>query len=188
MFRTLVKTTAIATLAAYAFLAGGPILLVAALAFSALGDFFLSRDGDTAFLAGMAAFFAAHLAYIPLFLSFSQSNLIAERWPIALSLLVVSFGLLRLLWQHLGSFRAPVVAYMLVIFAMGIAALNLPTQGAQGLILLGAFSFILSDSILAIEKFYLPDGHPATKLTPYGVWVFYWFAQVLILFGTLGST
>ena len=42
----------------------GPLLLFAALALSAVGDAFLSREGDRAFLGGLASFLAAHLAYI----------------------------------------------------------------------------------------------------------------------------
>lgn len=189
IFRTFVKTAAIASLAAYAALSGGPILLIAAFGLSALGDYFLSRDGDTPFLLGMAAFFAAHLAYIPLFLNLGLGgDLIMARWPVALVILVYAAVFYRILWPGLGSFRLPVAAYSLAIAVMGLAALSLPTAAAKGAILLGAASFILSDSILAIEKFRLPPTHPAARLTPYAVWFFYGLAQMLILFGSLNAT
>ncbi len=185
-FRTLVKTTAIACLAAYAALSGGPLLLVAGLALSALGDFFLSRDGDTPFLAGMAAFFAAHLAYIPLFLNLGEgAALISQRWPLCLAMAIYAGVLNRILWPGLGAFRLPVAGYSLAIAFMGFAALGLPASGGTGLILLGAGFFILSDSILAVEKFRLPETATAARFTPYGVWGFYWLAQALITFGVL---
>ncbi len=52
--RTVIKTLAIAALAALAVIMDGPWLLVAALALSALGDLFISRDGEAAFLVRFA--------------------------------------------------------------------------------------------------------------------------------------
>ena len=58
--RTIIKTLSIAALAALAVIMDGPLLLVAALALSALGDLFISRDGEAAFLAGLGSFLLAH--------------------------------------------------------------------------------------------------------------------------------
>lgn len=66
--RSAAKTLAVALLAALAVMQGGPPLLVAALALSAAGDAFLSRDGEKAFLGGLASFLVAHVAYVVLFL------------------------------------------------------------------------------------------------------------------------
>ena len=60
------KTLAVALLAVLVVVESGPLLLFAALALSAAGDAFLSREDDRAFLAGLASFLAAHLAYIAL--------------------------------------------------------------------------------------------------------------------------
>ncbi|MFT4717541.1 MAG: putative membrane protein YhhN [Paracoccaceae bacterium] len=185
-FRTLVKTAAILCLAFYVYLSGGPFFLVAALCLSALGDFFLSRDGDRMFLAGMVAFFAAHLAYIPLFVSLGYGGeMILNRWPIVVLLSVFAIVLFRLLWPHLGALRTPVAVYFVAIGAMFLSALGLPTTGSAGLVLIGALSFIISDSVLALEKFYFVTGAFQLRITPYVVWAFYWAAQVLIAFGTL---
>jgi uncharacterized membrane protein YhhN len=187
-FRSLTKTTAIAALAGFAYLAGGPVLLVVALGLSALGDLLLSREGDAAFLAGMVAFLAAHLAYIPLFLGLSEGTaLLVERWPLALGIALYMLVFMRFLWPSLGQFRLPVAVYSFAIAGMGIAALTLPAQGGTGYVLLGAASFILSDSVLAVERFQLPENSPANAVTPYIVWVFYWLAQALITYGTLLS-
>ncbi|NOX73639.1 MAG: lysoplasmalogenase [Alphaproteobacteria bacterium] len=187
-FRSLSKTTAIAALSGFAYLAGGPWLLVAALGLSALGDLFLSRDGDAAFLAGMVAFLAAHLAYVPLFLGLNEGTaLLAQRWPLVLGIAIYMLLFMRFLWPSLGQFRLPVAVYSLAIAGMGIAALNLPAQGGQGYVLLGAASFILSDSVLAVERFQLPETSRLNVITPYIVWIFYWLAQALITYGTLLS-
>ncbi len=67
--RSAVKTLAVALLAVLAFVENGPLLLVRrAGARARCGDAFLSRDGDRAFLAGLASFLVAHLVYIALFL------------------------------------------------------------------------------------------------------------------------
>ncbi len=68
ILRSLAKTAAVALLALGGGLAGAPLLLVLALGLCALGDLFLSRDGESAFMAGVGAFAAGHLAYAALFL------------------------------------------------------------------------------------------------------------------------
>ena len=56
------KTGATAALALAGLAAGAPWAVVLGLVLGALGDFFLTRRAETAFLAGMAAFAAGHLA------------------------------------------------------------------------------------------------------------------------------
>ena len=57
----LVKTGSTALLALWAYLAGGPVLLVAGLALSSAGDAFLALEGERWLKPGMAAFFLAHV-------------------------------------------------------------------------------------------------------------------------------
>ena len=64
MARSIRKSLPVALFAMAAVAEGAPVLLIAALALSAVGDFALSRPGSKAFLIGMIAFAAAHLAYI----------------------------------------------------------------------------------------------------------------------------
>ncbi len=187
--RTVTKTISIAALALFAYLAGGSWTLVAALGFSALGDFFLSREGDTAFLAGMVAFFTAHLAYIPIFLGLGDAELITSaRLPFALTLVLFAALIYRLLWPGLGSFRLPVAIYCLAIAAMGISALSLPLEYPAMLALAGALSFIISDSFLAFEKFRPAESARLRAASPYLVWLFYWSGQVLIAAGVMLTT
>lgn len=185
--RTAVKTGAILCLAALALNVGAPVLLVAALGGSALGDFFLSRDGDKAFLAGMAAFFAGHVAYIALFVTLGDGvGVIAARWQVPVALLVFAAGVYAYLWPDLEMFRLPVAGYSVAIAAMGITAISLPLSGWFLWIVAGAGFFILSDTILAAEKFRPPKVAWFEKLAPHLVWLFYWGAQVMITLGVIG--
>lgn len=104
--RSAAKTLAVAFLAVLAAMQGGPVLLVAALALSAAGDAFLSRDGEKAFLAGLASFLAAHVAYVVLFLDIGGGLelLSAQSWRGAIALAMVAFGIVMLaaLWRRVG--------------------------------------------------------------------------------------
>lgn len=178
VLRSTIKTIAVAALALAAGMAQAPMMLVAALAFCALGDFLLSRDGDGAFMAGIAAFAAGHLAYIALFLRQSSAELgrIGEipQVMIAGAFIVLGLAMARLLAPRAGVLKAPVLGYIPIILGMGVAVLVLPGPGWA---LVAAIAFITSDLVLASEKFLLDEGHPALRWTPYVVWPLYWGAQ-----------
>jgi len=180
--QSLVKTGAVGFLALYALLAGGDWMLVGALAASALGDYFLSREGDRAFLAGMAAFFVGHVAYIALFVVAAPNLPIA--WGATGILGLFSFALMGRLWPGLGSFRLPVLAYGAAIFLMGAAVFRLPLE-TFWMAHLGAVLFILSDSVLALAKFRPPKARALQMLAPHVVWLTYWPAQALLMFAML---
>ena len=159
--RTAMKTLAVALLAVLAVIENGPPFLIAALALSALGDAFLSRDGDRAFLAGLASFLAAHLAYIALFwlAGGSLGLLMAELWRAFAALAMVLFVVLMLtrLWRAVApDMRVPIAVYVAAIFAMGIAALTLKIP----VVTLGAVLFMASDAILAVERFLMAPDSP----------------------------
>ncbi len=167
--KSLVKTGAVAGLSLAAGLAGGPVALVAALALGAVGDFFLSRPGERAFLAGLVAFALAHLAYVWLMVGAGGG------WPGAGAGAVVglfSVAMAGLLWSRTGPMRWPVMGYVAIIGAMGLLALSLPWPVA-----LSALAFMASDTILSFELFVLTAAHPARRWTPYAVWSLYWGAQ-----------
>lgn len=179
LLRSFTKTLAVAALAVGA--AGGPAWLVVALGACALGDWLLSRDGDAAFMAGVAAFAVGHLAYIVLFLThpLADTSLLAlpGRTALAAGLIVLGVVVAVVLFRKAGDLRVPVLGYVPVIIGMGLAALSLPRDGALMLVLPAALAFVLSDLILALETFVLPQGHAALRFTPYLVWPFYWAAQ-----------
>ncbi|WP_197538822.1 lysoplasmalogenase [Leisingera methylohalidivorans] len=178
ILRSLAKTAAVALLALGAGMAGAPLLLVLALGLCALGDLFLSRDGDGAFIAGVGAFAAGHLAYAALFLTRADSDPARLlQLPAALGaagLLGLGLIMARVLAPRAGALKGPVLVYIPVILGMGAAALTLPS-GTW--VFAAACAFMLSDMILAAETFVLSAKHPLRRITPYAVWLLYWGAQ-----------
>ena len=186
--RSAAKTLSVAMLAVLAFMQGGPLLLGAALAVSAVGDAFLSRDGDKAFLGGLASFLAAHILYVPLFLrSGGGLDLLGtESWRGAIALAMAAFAIVMLaaLWRRVGpGLRLPIVVYIAAILAMGISALTT----SNTLVIGGAILFMASDGLLAVEKFLLAAISPHRVWTRYAVWVLYYVAQLTITLGFLLS-
>jgi uncharacterized membrane protein YhhN len=185
--RSLLKTASVALLAIIALLHAAPLLLVLALALCALGDALLSRETDCTFMAGIGAFAAGHLAYIALFLTYPASDLtlIFDKPGFFWSLIILGIIAATLLAPRAGDLKIPVLAYIPIILGMGITVLALPEAGALRWALPAALAFIASDLILATEKFLLPAGHPALKITPYLVWPLYWGAQAGLLIAFL---
>lgn len=180
--RSVVKTVPLTAFALAASIAGASPWLVAALAFSAAGDFALSRRGDAAFLYGLAAFALAHVVYIFLFLSLSGASLWGAFAFVPLGALsLVAFGLSAELWlvPFVGRLRWAVRLYVLAITLMGLAAFTLPF----GAITLGAVLFIASDTLLAVQLFRLEAGNRLSRPLGWSVWGLYVAGQALILSG-----
>jgi len=139
-------------------------LAVIGLLFSSGGDIALSLDRKKYFVVGLSLFLVAHLFYL---LAFGQgiATITVNVW--AGVLLVLTLGLGSWLFPTLGKLRIPVVLYMVVITAMGVAAAIHPH--AFPYLLPGAFLFILSDSLIAIDKFRrpIPYAHHLIMITYY---------------------
>ncbi|TDK43106.1 lysoplasmalogenase [Antarcticimicrobium luteum] len=181
LLRSAVKTAAVLLLAAAAAMAQAPALLILALALCALGDWLLSRPSERAFMAGVGAFAAGHLAYIALFLTREGADpgQLTSGWRLAA---LAGFGLLGAamaarIAPRAGALRLPVLVYIPIILGMGACALTLPPAGALALALPAAMAFIASDLILAWEVFLARPGHRLLRLAPYAVWPLYWGAQ-----------
>ena len=183
--RSGIKTASVACLALMAWVLAAPVWLVLALSLCALGDFCLSRAGERAFMAGVGAFAAGHLAYVVLFLSDGSSQrallFAAPQIWVAVVLLALGAGMIWLLLPRAGEMKVPVALYVPIILAMGLSALTL--DGARGwtLVVPAALSFMASDVILAVETFVLGEEHPLRRITPYAVWPLYWGAQASFL-------
>lgn len=176
--RSAIKTGAMAGLAAAGVALGAPFWVVMGLALGALGDFCLSRPGTVAFLAGMGAFAAGHMAYAVYFWHVGPVPPLFVPLSVALLALVATTELW--LAPHTGALRWPVRGYVVVITVMGIAALAQPVP----LILIGAGLFIVSDVLLALALFVVPAAswHWVLAVT---VWSAYWLGQFLILQGAV---
>lgn len=177
--KSVLKTVATLAVAVAAWAFGAPLLVTAGLVLGAVGDLGLSRPGPRAFLVGMAAFAAGHLAYAGAFVA------AGHRWPALLpAVVVIALGLSSELWlaPRTGDLRTPVRAYVAVVTAMALAALTLP--GAAWAALLGVGLFLASDLMLAVEVFVLQP--PTPRLLSRAVWAAYWSGQALICFGASG--
>jgi uncharacterized membrane protein YhhN len=148
------------------------LLVLLALAFSAAGDLCLLGRAKPTFLAGVALFLAAHVAYAFAFLPRSRPPPVAAVALAAAGALVV-----RWLWPHLGTLRAPVLAYAAAITAMLVLALGVPDRRVQ----LGAVLFYVSDLAVARDRFVAPGfWNHLVGLPPY-------YAAQLLLAWTAGG-
>jgi uncharacterized membrane protein YhhN len=131
---------------------GYQALVCAGLLFSLAGDVFLMLPRDR-FVSGLASFLVAHLFYVAAFAP-RPATLAA---PLVLALLV-AYGivLLRALWPRLGTLRTPVAVYAAALLVMAWqAAERWAVLGTTPALLaaLGAGWFVISDSVLAWERF-----------------------------------
>lgn len=185
VWKSVFKTVSVLALAAAAFVAGGPMVLLAALLLCALGDFLLSLDTEPAFMGGVGAFAAGHVAYIALILGHSDSQL--ERlteFPvlgIVVVLAILAAVMARVLAPRTGDLKIPVLIYIPIIVGMGVSALTFAPTSLVWLAIPGALLFVASDFVLSLEMFVFPDGDRARRFTPFIVWTTYWAAQALLM-------
>jgi uncharacterized membrane protein YhhN len=161
-------------------------LLLIALLFCWFGDIILmyTADNDNYFLFGLAAFLIAHLFYIFTFRKFRYADQKTNfKIGYAIPVLIYSGGLMAYLIPHLGDMLIPVIAYAIVISIMVVVALMRmvkTTSYSFSFVLYGAILFVISDSIIAVNKFTSP-------ITNAGLFIMvtYIMAQYLIVNGCL---
>ena len=133
----------------------GRVLLVA-FSLSWLGDLLLISRERRAFLAGLGAFLAAHVAFVVAFAlrGVDWKALALAAVPLALFTFVIS----RWLLPHVdGSMRVPVIAYMTALCTMVAFAAGAAWGGAQWKPLaIAAVAFLLSDLSVARDQFVAP--------------------------------
>jgi uncharacterized membrane protein YhhN len=167
---------------------GGPWPIALGLTLGPLGDWCLAQRGERAFLAGMAAFAAGHLAYVQGFLSRAAEIGFPDAGPLRLILAVLLLALVASteIWlaPRTGALRWPVRLYGLVIGAMGLSLIALPQNAGDGQLWLGGALFILSDLLLALRLFVLRSDkwQGVLSLT---LWPAYWGGQALIAYGAI---
>lgn len=179
--RSVFKTLPLLCFAGAAWVAGAPVYLVMGLLLSALGDWSLSRDGDAAFLYGLAAFALAHIVYVLAFTGVSNVmpwEAFVERPILAGAMIAIAVSSELWLAPYVGALVFPVRIYVAVIAMMALSAMVLPF--AYGLAALGAALFVLSDLILSAQLFRLSAGSVSARIASYGVWGFYIGGQALI--------
>lgn len=154
-----------------------------------VGDVLLLWEQEHAlfFIGGLVAFLIAHLSYGSTFWRFARKNgalWLPQRPHVFLGLLALGLSAYGLLFPHLGELRIPVAFYVLAILSMSIAARMVMEQSHYALggrfLFGGALLFMLSDILLAIDKFM---GHfPLSGLL---IMMTYVGAQTLLVFGVI---
>lgn len=134
-------------------------LAAAGMVFCAAGDAFL-LEKSRFLLHGLAAFLIGHVLLVPAFLRVSGV------WPstIVLAILVaLAVAVTLVVRPKSGVMRLAVPVYALTLCAMSAAA---STLGPLGLV--GALSFLLSDTLLAVNQFKRPiPGRDILVMTTY---------------------
>lgn len=168
-----------------------PVLL--AFFFSWIGDMFLMFSGsysnEMLFFAGVGGFFIAQLMYILVFLKYNENGekgflIHSPFWAIPLVGYLV--GLYLFLLPGLEGVMKPIILiYAISLIGMSLSAFNRKgrvNHRSYQLVFLGSLFFVLSDSMIAINKFYFDDGFPKA-----GFWIMltYITAQYMIMRGLI---
>jgi len=168
-------------------------LIMLGLFFSWLGDVNLQLANDNImipvspnllFIGGLGSFLLTQFIYFIAFSLPKGKNLIFSS-RIYQTFLVILFGsvMLYYLYRSLGNMKVPVISYMVIILLMLLSALNRNGK-VNGLsyilVVIGALLFVISDSLVAINKFHM-------KIDFAGVLVMitYVTAQYLIALGCI---
>jgi uncharacterized membrane protein YhhN len=143
--------------------AGFQQAIVIGLSCSLIGDVLLMLPRDR-FVAGLASFLLAHLAYLA---AFATEVPIGAHPALALPLVAAAVPALRLLWPGLGPQRIPVLLYAAAILLMVWQAWGwswaLPSLGST-FAAVGATLFLVSDATLAFNRFRRPFGSAQTLI------------------------
>jgi uncharacterized membrane protein YhhN len=142
----------------------------------------LSLAGDIliewSFVAGLAAFLLAHVAYIAAFLADTKRPRLLRAAPIA----AYGAGMTAFLWPGLGDMRPAVMAYVVAICSMvwraaarvGRSGVARPDEWAA---LAGAILFALSDTLVAFDRFHTPVPYARIPII-----LLYWAGQAGIAY------
>ena len=147
---------------------------------------FVERD-PIFFMLGLGAFLTTHVLYV---LAFNKS-VNDSTWPsyvktnpmAAAPFVLLGGVLLFMLYPNLGDLLIPVFIYTAVIVTMVIFALNRMGRTSElsfKLIYYGALVFMLSDSLLAVNKFLAPIPYAGVLIM-----VPYIIAQFMIMRGSI---
>ena len=161
------------------------ITVSAGLFFSFLGDVLLLDE--SLFLFGLGAFFMTHICYIVAFkltqnhtLNFFKVNFI-KMFVFNLPLYIVAALIYFLIHSQLNELKIPVIIYIMAIVMMVTMArerFGRTNNSSFWQLFLGAFLFFISDSLLALDRFFHPivDGDLLIMST-------YILGQLLIVMG-----
>jgi len=153
---------------------------VLGLVFSACGDFILDYDRQNWFIFGLGAFFIAHLFYLASLKPYIKKLFQRRYLIISLAYIVYGTVMLLLLADGLGEMFIPVVAYMSILLLMALATVL--SEKSNAWLIVGGISFVLSDSLIGFDKFYMP-----IENVSFAIMISYYFAQFSLLKGFIGA-
>lgn len=163
--------------------------MVRALFFCWAGDVLLLKQGDAEifFILGLVAFLLGHLLYILAYRELRWADasglLPTQKLRVSFPVALAGTGLIVVLLPTLGGLMVPVIVYAVVLMAMVMASFfryGRTFSDSFWLVATGALLFMVSDSILAINKFHtpFPSAGPLIMLT-------YILGQYLIVEGVV---
>lgn len=136
----------------------------------------LQLGDDTAFLAGMGSFAAAHVCYVTMFVG--QGALTERRRAllVAAAYAAAWATMVGRLWPDLGDLQVPVAGYSLLLASTAVASAGLGLRTG-----LGGALFLLSDTLIAtkLAKWRELPGHQ------FWIMATYILAQYLLATGAL---
>lgn len=159
------------------------ILINVAFFFCFLGDFTLLNDEDSGrFTLGLFSFLVAHLVLIFFFYRLKPFTVKYATFIVITSLVVLSYilGLFYYIWDSvsLQNFEIPVVVYAVVLGLMVVTSINTIKNRsikriAKFYFIPGALFFLVSDTLLALSKFYYNYNYSAVPIMlTYGLAIF----------------
>lgn len=133
--------------------------IILALIFSWLGDILLLFEVRNLifFLLGLSAFFVAQVFYIVFFHNIRMKEYIRGNALLLLLVIVYYFILISIISPSLGNMKLPVRIYGVVLSFMVMLAMHTMFSRkkiAGWWMMVGAVLFVISDSLLALNKFY----------------------------------
>eukprot|EP01112_Ceratiomyxa_fruticulosa_P015916 TRINITY_DN475_c0_g1_i2.p1 TRINITY_DN475_c0_g1~~TRINITY_DN475_c0_g1_i2.p1 ORF type:complete len:272 (-),score=34.56 TRINITY_DN475_c0_g1_i2:399-1214(-) len=161
------------------------VFLLCAILFHSVGDVVLAHPTMDLLAYSLGPFLVGHIFYILAFSGDLPKPIASAVSPTKLALMVLGLGYIiamavlllpRLLPTPLGG---PVVVYM-SIFSV-LAMLSFLTKWRLRWMTLGIWMYIVSDSLIALDKFYTPLPPALHSLT----WPLYYIGQILISVGLL---
>lgn len=163
-------------------------ILLSALAFSWIGDVILlfSDIAEIYFILGLISFLLSHLFYCVLFNRQNKEKIKRNAVIFVIGSILIAFyliGMLSVLLPALGDLKIPVIVYASVISIMLLFAYNgllIWKKNANQYVFTGAVFFVISDSILALNKFDAP-----IQKSSFIIMLTYLVAQYLIVTGIL---
>lgn len=129
-------------------------IMVLGLALSWFGDLFLTYNGRTPFVAGLASFLAGHVAYV---IAFVNRGLDDEFYLLLVAVAVAAIPVMRWLMPTVPKeLKGPVIAYIGIISLMVATAGATNAADADWRIPIGALAFYISDIFVARDRFASP--------------------------------